>query len=1224
MAALAAQTSSTSTVVGRVEDRNGGAIDGARIAITDLDSNQVRRAVTNAAGQYVLPGLSPGRYTVTASAPGFQNARMEQLAVDVARAYQANFKLEIGAITETVEVKSGAEAELQTLDSTTGATIKGEQLLRLPSINRSAIALLMLQPMTIPVRGAGIHVSGQVGGARSDQSAFHLDGVDATDLTAGTGQYISSASDWSGPTPMIPIPAESIEEFRVGTSNANATFGRSSGGQVNLITRRGSNSWHGSGYWYLQNDKLNANRWDFNRTGVARPALRDNRYGVSIGGALRQNKTFLFANYEGRRLPQRVLVTRLVPSETLRQGVLRFVNSGGQVQSYDARAYDPRGIGLSPVMRQYLNLYPSGNDTTLGDSLNTTGFRGAAAANVQSDFGVVRLDHHWSDAWRLNASYRYAKQSALSTSQVDIAGIGAGNTRGIATPGGRTPVEPRFFSFQATGVLSPRLFTEVIAGYARNYWAYDRTTPTGQVPGTAGALNLADSFLNQPLDVSPGSARSRQWRDNTYQLRSNSTYLLGKHTIQFGGAARWMPSFHERNDKVVGSLAALIFDVNSRNGFSLGAANRPANLRSADSAAWDDLLAGSLGVVSRAGVVATRDRDLNLLPPGTPIRVNTRWDAYDVYVNDVWRVTPRLTVTFGLNYLLQTVPTESDGLQTLVTDANTREVLTGENIVARRTAAALKGDVYNPVLAWIPVRTAGAALYQGDHNNLAPRISAAYQWGKTVVRGGYSRVFDRVNGATNVFFPSISVGFSQTATCTGPRRDGTCAIGSDLNSAFRIGVDGSNIALPVPARLSVPFVLPPGFTEQLSMGIDPAFRPGQADAINFTVQRELPANFVVEAGFAGRYGRNLPQSTSMSSVPYFMKDAASGQTFGQAFDAIAGHLRSGGTAVNAPVQPWFENQLARAPICVPNCSVALASRNGTAFTQGLLNTLWNVMEGQRGTEPFVTNQLQELWMRTSNGYSNYHAGFLSVSRRLAKGAAFSLNHTLSRSLDIHGFNQEAESKMSNALTPRLDYAVSAFDRTHVFNSNGYYELPWKKGNRWICGWYIGGIFTASSGVPLTSQQSAEGWGGAGVINAIASGLIPTGPLPATTVHSEVRGTNGIGISSDPARSGSGLNLFANPESVFNSFRPLLVGSDGRNGRHRLRGLSRWNVDLSLGKKTRLTESLGAVFTADFINATNRAEFADPALNYQSRGTFGVLTTQYGTPRQIQLGLRLEF
>jgi hypothetical protein len=1242
--ALFAQTSTSSTVLGTVTDPSGAAVTSATVEIKNTLTLRSFKQTTSEAGQYLFPSVEPGRYTVSATATGFRPTLVSNLVVDVTRSYQVNLKLEVGQVAEAVEVTASAAAELQTLDSTVGATIKGEQLLRLPTINRSAMALFTLQPMTLPTRGAGVapgvHLSGQIGGARSDQATFSLDGADATDLTAGTGQYVGAATDWAGPTPMIPVPAESMEEFRIATTNANATFGRGAGGQANLVTKRGTNDIHGSAYWYLQNDALNANRWDNNRLGLRRPPLRDNRYGGTLGGPIFRNKTFFFMNFEGRRLPQTQQVTRLVPTETFKQGILRFTNNAGAVQSYNVRDFDPRGIGMSPVISRYFALYPTGNDTTLGDGFNTVGFRANVDATLRSDFAVVRLDHNLNDNWRINSTWRYATQQALSTAQVDIGGLSPGCARGSACPGGVTPVEPRFFTASITGTIGPKIYTETTLGYARNYWAYSRILPFGQVQGTQGALAVNDGLqLNQLIDVSAGSARSRQWKDNTYQLRNNTSWVLGRHTVQFGGSLRVIPVFHERNDKVVGSLTSLIFDIDARNGISIPTSARPANLRTADNTIWDNLFASSLGIVNRASALVTRDRDLNLNPFGTTVRAKGRMDAHELYVNEIWRISSNLTLTAGLNWTIQMAPRFEDDKFTFATDASTGKILGAEEILNNRLTAANAGSLYNPTLAFATARSLNRRTpYSTDLNNFAPRIALAYQKGKTVFRGGYGMVYDRTNGATAIFFPPLAVGFSQTVTCVGPRTNGTCATGADPNTAFRIGVDGSTVNLPAAQRLNSPVVLPPGFTEQLSMGIDPDLKLGYAHTYNFTVQRDVGKGFIVEVGYAGRNSRNLIQSVMLNSVPYMMKDSASGQTFAQAFDNIALHLRAGGTAATAPVQPWFENQGRGANYCTPNCSVGLATRQTTAFTQGLLNPLFNVIEGQRGTNPIVNNQLQEHWSRAAIGYANYHAGFLSVNRRFSKGLSLSANYTLSRSWDVHGFNQEAESKMSNALDPSLDYAPSAWDRTHVFNSNAYYELPFKSGNavlnRAIGGWYLSGIFTAASGMPLSVQQSLGAFGGSGVINSIQAGAIPLNDRGSydLSVVSNVAGSNGVGINGDPARRGTGLNLFSNPEAAFNSFRPILLSQDGRNGRHTLRGLNRYNTDLSIGKRTRITERISNVFTFDMINAFNRVEFADPSfnpgnntqLNLQNRANFGVLSTQFGTPRAIQLGLRFEF
>ncbi len=1249
---LQAQTAATATIVGKIVDTTGAPLAGATVELVDQTSGQTRRQASNNNGEYTISGVVPGEYKVSAGAPGFRQSVVSNFMVDVARSYTLNFTLELGVVTETVEVTAGAAAELQVLDSSVGAVLKGESLLRMPAINRSAMTFFTLQPLVIPTRGtinqqAGQHLSGQVAGARADQSTFTVDGIDVTDLTSGTNFYSAAATDFSGPTPMIPVPAESVEEFRLSTTNANATYHQSAGGQLNLITKRGGNDAHGSLYYYLQNNVLNANRWDYNRTGIARPPLHDNRFGASAGGPVVRNKTFWFAAYEGRRLPQTTAVTRLVPTSTLKQGILRFVDAGGVVRSYDVKAYDPRGLGVDPLVQAMWNRLPAGNTGGLGDGLNTTGFLAPVNSSVNSDFGVVRLDQIFSDRWRANASYRYAASSANGVSQVDIAGFVAGHTPGAGAPAARTNAQPRAWDVQFSGTLTPNLLNDVIVGDARNFWADQRTPPFPQVPGTAGALDIAQNFLDQGLDVTAGTARSRVWNNHNYQVRDNLSWVKGQHNLQIGGGWQHINAFHQRDDKIVGTqFTSLVYNLNARTSVSIPQSSRPATcsasvtatcLPSASVAAWNDLFAGSLGIVDSAGVIATRDASLNPLAPGTPIRSYAHWEDVDLYVNDVWRIGSSLTITLGLNYSIQTPPGGDNSSQALLVEQAKGQPLSAHMVFSNRAAAALQGQVWNPMLAWLPVgKGAPQGVYSTAWDDLGPHVAASwspsYRTGwrgrlfgdrKTVIRGGYNLVFDRINGSTNMFFPMLNVGFAQTRTCAGPRITGACQAGADPTTAFRIGVDGSTV--PLAAQLPPSGLVPAsGNSETTSFALDPTLRPGHAHMVNLTIQREAGRGFIIEAGYVGHFGRNLLQSVDLNAVPYFMKDSASGQTFALAYDAVAQYLRGGGAAAAVPVQPWFENQLKGSSLCAVSCTAGLASAQNAAFTQGLLNTLFNVINTQRPAGPITNFQVSSLWMRTNGGFSNYNAAFLSVQRRFSNGLALQANYTLSRSADEHGYNQEAESLVSSGYNFKLDYAPSAFDRKHVFNSNFFYDLPFAKKTR-AGGWYVAGIFTANTGVPLTVVESTSAWGGAPQVGSVSAGAIPVRPVDASpAINRNVTGSGGVATSGNPAAKGSGLNLFADPSAVFSSFRPILLSVDGRNGRDTLRGLPHWNLDLSAGKKTRVTERFSAIFTADFINVFNHVEFADPALSLQTPASFGVLATQFGSPRAVQLSLRVEF
>ncbi len=853
---------------------------------------------------------------------------------------------------------------------------------------------------------------------------------------------------------------------------------------------------------------------------------------------------------------------------------------------------------------------------------------------------------------RFNGTYRYATQEALDTGQLDIAGIVQGNTRGQASPVASTPVQPRFLSAQLSGQLSPTLINEFNFGYARNWWAYVRQAPIPQVSGTTGALMIALNTLDQGIDVDTQRARSRTWRDHTWQFGDNLTWVNGNHTFQFGGTWRRMPVFHERDDKVVGSLSSLVYELNARTSVSVPATSRPvacgggvtANcLQSGDASRWNDLFTGALGIVDKAGILRAFDGGLNPLPAGTPLRIDGEFHAVEFYGNDVWRLTPGLTVTAGLTYSLQTAPIDKNGKQTFIIDAASKQIITSKDYLEQRRQAALQGNVFNPTLGWLPINDSGRdRIYPTDTNNFGPRISAAWtpnfksgflNWltgdQKSVLRGGYSLTYDRTNGVAIIMVPILGIGFSQTQECRGPRRDGTCAAGADPTTAFRLGVDGSTIPLPNIGKLQSPVI--PGTntaSETLQFSIDPDLTIGYSHNVDFTVQRELPGNFLVEVGYAGRLSRNLQQNVQLSTVPLFMKDTASGQTFAQAYDAVATAIRNRTTVA---AQPWFENQLRGAAVCAgaASCTAALVTAQSVNFEQGAVNTIFTFINDRRPAGPIINRQVLDLFVRTNGGLSNYHSGFVSLTKRLSRGLTYTLNYTLSRALDQYGLNQENIGVSSYSYDLNADYGPTLFDRTHVFNASWYYELPFKGSNsalnRVIGGWYTSGIYTANSGLPLTVGQHAQAFGGDPLDFSIVAGAIPKGNL---NLGNSVHQTPGVGtVGTTAGGRGSGLNIFANPEEAYNSFRHILVSQDTRHGRGVLRGFPRWNADLSIGKKTNITERVKTVFTFDMVNAFNRVEFDDQtgfSLDLRNRAAFGVLTRQFAEPRKIQLGLRFEF
>lgn len=1275
--AMFGQTATTGVVSGLVTDGSGAAVPGAAIELTNKALSITVKQTSNSVGQFILPNLAPGEYDVKVSAQGFRSTTISSFKVEVSKSYTLNVTLEVGQVTETVAVTAEARAELATVDSTIGNVINAKQLPYMPTFTRQLNELLTIQPGATP--------AGEVTGARRDQNTFSLDGIDVTNQSTGgvVGQYMY-------------MGVEGTEEVRVGVANPNASFGRASGGQMALIGRRGSNQFHGAVFWYHQNDNMNANSWDRNRNRIRKPELKDNRFGGRIGGPIWKDKLYFFYNQEARRFPRASTIQRIVPTDTLRAGVLRFRDAANTVNSYNLRtsqacgasgteACDPRGLGLSPTISSMWGLLPAGNDPSLGDGLNTIGYTGTVNHPIKDDFYYGRIDYNISQNWRLDSSFRYYRVLDQNNGSLDIRN---GNIQSIRS----FPNRQNLVSVGVSGSLKSNLLAEFRFGWNRVRPVTEVVRPSASsailnLPGTntpdgtigvdVGALTgagIATLLLSEPFDVDTQLARKQINNNRVWQFGGDLNWIKGKHTVQFGSKMRYLPTFHGRDDKVLGSLGSLVAQVDSTLGSlqlpstvappQCGAGRTTGCLQAGDLQQYLRLYAGMTGMIDNVSVLATRDGNFKPLPFGDLLISDTfRLWAPEFYVQDVWKVTPNLTITAGLNYGWQNPPRERLGRYTIQqlrdgTDASS------DDFFERRQAGALGGTLFNPDFQFAPVNSVKRDVFNIDWNNFAPRVAAAWNpsgkggllgkmFGerKTVIRGGYSLVFDRQNTVQSVIIPSLGVAFAQTLNVTTPLCNSTGAGGSNCapNSAntaasnFRIGVDGV-IPRPTVPTQGIPVQLPWGnlvngrprlYPETLSFQVDPNIKVGENHAFDFTIQRELPANHLLEVSWVGRYARNLPQSMNLTQPIYMHVDRASGQSFAQAFDNVAGVLRGGATS--APAQAWFENN-------VPGGTGALITSQRTNFVNGNLNPIWQTIDTlrlQNNLTPFNNYYAQNSLLRSSTGLSNYNAFILSLRKRMSKGVYYDFSYTFSRSLDQLGEWQNSASVTPDSFNLDHEYGPSLFDINHIANFIGSWDIPYKVSNKALGfalnGWSIQGIFTARSGDPLVFQQGSQVWG-AGTFGglAFASGMIrKSGSTVSTStgVATNVTGSNNIGTNSNPAARGSGLNLFADPAAVYNGFRQVEISRDGRSGRSNpLRGLPRWNADLSLGKNTRFGGERGVTVrvSLDAFNIFNNVMFANPTLSFTNPRGFGVLTTQFvpnnrvDGSRTLQTGLRIEF
>jgi hypothetical protein len=1294
-----AQTATTGAISGSVTDPGGAVLSGAEVDLFDTASGQSIKVATNEDGQYVFPSVLPGTYNLKVGKQGFRKTTITEIKVEVTKSYTFNVTMQVGDLQQVVEVSATATAELQTNDSTVGNVVSGNIMPLLPALTRQANELIRYQPLATP--------AGEIAGSRNDQSTFSLDGIDVSNQSIG------------GTATFMQLPVDGIDEFRVAVAAPNASFGRGAGGQVSVISRRGGNDFHGAAYWYHQNDNLNAATWTNKRTiaqtetnperraKLQKPEVKDNRFGFRVGGPVlpwRDSLAF-FLNYEGRRFPNIQEVVRLVPTDTLKQGILRFRDAAGNIVSYNLRtsalcgatgneACDPRGLGLSPAISSLWSKLPPGNDLTGGDGLNTANFRSTVGTSLNNDYYNARIDQKLTEKWRIDGSFRYFGQLSQEATLLSIIG-GDVQSRGLL------PVRQNMATAGITGQITSTLTGEFRFGWVRNRTLLDRFRPNQTaallaIPGTntsagaialdVGALGGTQSLIAEPIDVGTQVARKQGNDDRNFQYNADMTWVKSTHTFQFGTHIRNLRTIHIRDDKVVGSLGALVAQIDSDlgGGVAIPATVRPPTcsatlttncLAASDVQQWNRLYAGALGIIDNISVLAVRDAQFKPLPFGETLVANTKLWSPDFYFQDVWRWRPSLTVTLGLNYGWQTPPKEALGRQTIQVDAQTLTPQTARDYLQRRQEAAAQGQIFNPQIAFVPVENAKRDVFDIDWDNLAPRVAAAwspsYSSGflgklfgekKTVIRGGYSLIYDKQNTVQSVIIPTLGVAFGQTINITGPGCNATgaggagCTPGSanPAQRGFRVGVDGT-IPLPVVPQQSIPvspfWGIRPGasgppyaasdlilFPEILSFQVDPSIKVAENHAFDLTWQRELPGNMLLELGYVGRYADKLTQSASFGQVPYNFRDNASGQIFAQAFDAVARQLRSGTPAAQVTAQPWFENQ-------VPGGTAAIVAAQSANFVNGNLNNIFLGIDRLRllnGRPSFNNYLAQTLFLRSSIGESNYNALFITLNKRLSQGLQLTANYTFSRSLDQFGAIQNAANVLPNSFDLDAEYGPSPFDLTHLFSSLWVYDLPFGRGrtfdpgNRFlekvVGGWYLSGIFTAQSGDALVVNQGPGVWGGS-LFLGFNSGAVPTVD-PNTfsnTINEGVQGSNNIGVNGSLANRGSELNLFPNPEQVFNSFRRVEIGRDGRAGRaNPLRGLPRWNLDLSLGKKTAITERVSVSLVFDFFNVFNKVDFANPTLDLTNPRAFGVITAQFTPPsrtagsRWIQFGMRIEF
>ncbi|MGC1646062.1 MAG: carboxypeptidase-like regulatory domain-containing protein, partial [Candidatus Sulfotelmatobacter sp.] len=821
------------TVAGLVTDQSNALVPDASVTIRDTATKAVRTITTNTAGRYVFVDIPPGTYDITVSKAGFATVTVTGDIVKIGEASTNNVTLKVGAESQTVEVQSSG-VELQTLNATVGNQVSGLALESLPTIARDTSTFLTLQ--------SGISPDGSVAGAASDQSSFQLDGGENTndmdgnmsvytpsyagDPTGGVANQSNGVA--AGATGVMPTPADSVEEFKVNVAGQGADFNSSAGAQVQIVTKRGTDQWHGTGYEYYLDNNLNANTWQNNYSGIPNPSFHYNRFGGAIGGPIIPKKilggkTYFFANYEGFRFPESTTIEKAVPSAAMRLGLLQFPDANGVVHVYNlnplpvtyngvtynparcpAGPCDPRGLGINPLVQQLWNKYEplsneSGCSQSRCDGLNVLGFTANMATPQSSNFGVARLDHDFGDKWHFMSSYRYYNLTSASNQQVDIGGFFPGDTLGVPRSLSDNPQQPWYLVAGVTANLSNNWTNNIRYSYLRNWWAWGRAGDPVQFPGLGGALepfgetNLPNQGPLQPYNVNTQQTRTRFWDGQDNMIRDDATWLHGKHMVQFGGMYQHNFNWHERTDNGGGINYYPVYQLGTTSGAGINMSGYiPTDVSSTKN--WGRDYAALLGIVSVSQIAYTRSgSDLALNPPLTPAQDKVTIPYYNFYGSDTWRMTPKFTLTYGLGWTLEMPPTEASGKQVIFVGPDNNPISTEQYLNARE-AAALQGQVYNPQVGFTLVgNTAHPSKYPYNpfYGEWSPRLAAAWDIfgdGKTVLRGGYGRTYGRLNGVDLVLVPLLGTGLIQPVQCFNAMSNGTCGTASpNPTDAFRVG-----------------------------------------------------------------------------------------------------------------------------------------------------------------------------------------------------------------------------------------------------------------------------------------------------------------------------------------------------------------------------------------------------------------------------------------------------
>lgn len=1198
------------SLTGTVLDPDGRAVPDAPLSLTAGEGNGIRRTVrSDSGGRYAFPHLKPGSYRLEIEVPAFKKLTFTRLHLPAGSNVLFDVRLTLGPVTSSLTVDA-VDNDVTLDDASIGNAIRNTAVLEIPTFARSVASLLAYQPGVTqfnsnPNATQTDSRNGAVNGGKSDQANITLDGADVNDQM---NRYAF--------TSVLRVPLDSLQEFRTVTTNAGADRGRSSGAQVSLVTKSGTNGLHGSLYEYYRGSQTAANDWFNNSIGLERPGLRINLFGGSVGGKILKDRLFYFANYEGRRDSSSYSATRIVPSALYRQGILQYTTTAGavaQLTPAQVQQLDPLGIGVNRAVVAFLQSYPLPNGNVAGDGLNTQSYRFSAPTSSFENTYLTRFDY-LLDPQGKNLLFVRAQMQNDRMADISPANLP------------QFPGQPDNSVLQDnskglvlgwTSVISSRLVSNFNYGFTRQ--AY-----------TNNGVRNGDLTYLPNLDAPTGLTSTQAHKVPVGTVHEDLSWLHGAHTVQVG--------FVYRN----------VDDASSNNGsgYSTSVSNpdmlavqlpTPANLGGSRSQFLGNLTS-LVGIVPSEQIIQNYTIDGVPLPKSATIRRNYTNREYEWYLQDTYRLRRNVIVTAGVRHSVMPPVFERDGVQ-----LSTNIPLHQWSL--QRASLAAQGLPQSQVqaIAFEPVSTPGARpLYPTGYRNFAPRLAIAYSpdatWlggpGKTTFRAGAGTFYDLIGRGILALYDGSEPGLANLVRNPGYTQTPETA------PRFTSSQTSANL-VPAATPITFPFTIPDKYN--FGSAIDDQIKPPYTVNLDFAVNHDFGHGLSLQTAYVGRLSRRSLALTDLAA-PTNLRDSQSGQTYFQAAQQIVALLQANTPVSKVQPIPFWQNLW-------PG-----AAGNGLTATQGIYQTFQehafgmssndysNVLLGldgycvtacsALGPNTMYNPQFAGLTAWSSAGRGSYNALQVSVRKQFSSGLMFDGNYTYSKSIDYtsnaereNGVKLNFRNLIPNSWSPSQSKGVSDYDVTHVFSGYAFWQVPIGRGK------------AIGSNMIRVADAVLGGW-------ELAPTVILTSGLPASILNDNYsfptnNYTNGYAtwtgapVKTRTTKTGAGPNLFPDPAAAAAAFTFTLPGESGN--RNSVRGDGNISMNLGIYKRFRLpwSDKQTLQFRAEAYNLSNSVRFDVNSLYLSAfnlgptsltftNPSFGKYSSTLTTPRQIQLALRYIF